>query len=410
MLALMVKKLKSLKKLTSKGNDVEVSNEEESDTDSFCYTDFSADEVEVAKKKRATINDDFLAYCEAEDNYRNTSPYASGSDSEIEHEAVAPIMTRERQRERRKLEKDRSSRTLFVGNLPTWITRKILQRLFNGALRDAEIDSTKCKVESVRIRGAVPTTGGKSKQALKRAAIRQEFAAGDKHTLIGFVMLTSKEGIPIALKLNGHFLAPKDGFSDTGRHIRVDVSNRQKYNNQSSIFIGNLPFSVNEEEVRKVFSHFGEIKGVRLIRDRATGAVKGIGFVEFEDPSSVQLAVRQSAVNSEGLQALSIRGRQVRVQAWKSIKKPKEGKGQTRRRFAGKQEKKTAPVAALRIPTNIRGEAAKKVFIKRALKKRVNRKQRVAKSGVVDGGVKKAKNKVKDKVKKSRHRDRATMA
>lgn len=131
--------------------------------------------------------------------------------------------------------------------------------------------------------------------------------------------------------------------------------------------------------------------------------------MEFEDPSSVQLAVRQSAVNSEGSQGLSIRGRQVRVQAWKSIKKAKEGKGQTRRRFAGKQEKTTTPVAALRIPTNIRGETAKNVFIKRALKKRFERKLKAAKSGVVDGGVKKAKNKVKDKVKKPRHRDRATM-
>uniref|UniRef100_A0A0R3SCK2 RRM domain-containing protein n=1 Tax=Hymenolepis diminuta TaxID=6216 RepID=A0A0R3SCK2_HYMDI len=409
-LILRVKKLKSLKKLTSKENDVKVPNVGELDTDSFSDSDFSVDEVEVAEKKCSAFNDDFLAYCEAEDNYRNTYSYASGSDSEREPETVAPIMTREHQRERRKLEKDRSNRTLFVGNLPTWITKKTLQRLFSRALRDAEIDSTKCKVESVRIRGAVPTAGGKSKQALKRATIRQEFAAGDKHTLIGFVILTSKEGIPVALKLNGHFLAPKDGSSDAGRHIRVDVSNRQKYNNQNSIFIGNLPFSVNEEEVRKTFSHFGEIKGVRLIRDRATGAVKGIGFVEFEDPSSVQLAVRQSAVNSEGSQALSICGRQVRVQVWKSIKKAKEGKGQTRRRFVSKQEEMTTSVGAFRIPTNIRGEAAKKVFIKRALKKRFERKQKAAKSGVVDGGVKKAKNKVKDKVKKPRHRDRARMA
>lgn len=53
------------------------------------------DKVEVAEKKRATIDDDFLAYCEAEDNYRNTSPYANGSDSESEPEAVEPIMTRE---------------------------------------------------------------------------------------------------------------------------------------------------------------------------------------------------------------------------------------------------------------------------------------------------------------------------
>lgn len=72
--------------------------------------------------------------------------------------------------------KDRLARTLFVGNLPACTTKKTLLKLFNRALKEAEIDPTKCKVESVRIRGAVPTTGGKSRQALKRAAIQHEFA------------------------------------------------------------------------------------------------------------------------------------------------------------------------------------------------------------------------------------------
>ncbi|VDO10452.1 unnamed protein product [Rodentolepis nana] len=386
--------------MKSKGSIAEISNVEDMGSDSSSESYFQMGD---------TTSDDFFAYCEAEDNYHDASSYANACDSDNDSEAVSSIPSRKQQRERRKSEKDRLNRTLFVGNLPSWITKKALQKLFNGALRESEIDSSKCKVESVRIRGGVSTTGGKSNQALKRAVIRHEFAAGDKHTLIGFVVLTSRDGIPAALKINGRFLTPKDGSSDTGRHIRVDVSNRKKYNNQNSIFVGNLPFSVNEEEVRNIFSQFGEIKGVRLIRDRATGAVKGIGFVEFEDPSSVQLAVRQSAVTSEGSQALCIGGRQVRVQAWKSIKKAKEGKGQTHQKFATKREKKNAHTSAVRIPTNIRGEVAKKEFIKRALKKRFDRRQKAVEPSAVEGA-KKGKRGAKNKMKKVRHRDRAKMA
>lgn len=67
-------------------------------------------------------------------------------------------------------------------------------------------------------------------------------------------MLTSKVGIPAVLKLNGYFLAPRNSSSASGRHIRVDVCYRQKYSSQNSIFIGNLPFSANEEEVRYCFA------------------------------------------------------------------------------------------------------------------------------------------------------------
>lgn len=107
-------------------------------------------------------------------------------------------------------------------------------------------------------------------------------------------------------------------------------------------------------------------------------------------------------MNSGDSQALSIGGRQIRVQAWKSIKKAKEGK-QTPRRApnSNKPENTSTSTLPVRIPTNIRGEAAKKQYIQRALKKRFDRKQQAVKSGVVEGGVKKVRN----KVKKTRHRD-----
>lgn len=152
---------------------------------------------------------------------------------------------------------------------------------------------------------------------------------------------------------------------------------------------------------------FGAIKGVRLIRDKSTGAVKGIGFVEFEDQSSVQLVVRQSGVDPGGSDALSIGGRRIRVEPWKSIKKAKEGKGQPLRRTLNQQKKASA--VDVRIPTNLRGEIERKEFVRRALQKR-NKRKRSEQSAVPEGGVNKAKfrrvvsRELKKKANKPRHK------
>ena len=49
------------------------------------------------------------------------------------------------------------------------------------------------------------------------------------------------------------------------------------------IYVGNLSFSWGEEEVRELFSAYGEVLRVDLINDRATGRPRGFGFVEMSD-------------------------------------------------------------------------------------------------------------------------------
>jgi RNA recognition motif-containing protein len=49
------------------------------------------------------------------------------------------------------------------------------------------------------------------------------------------------------------------------------------------IYVGNLPFSATEDEVREKFSEFGEVEAVNLITDRHTGQPRGFGFVEMSD-------------------------------------------------------------------------------------------------------------------------------
>ncbi len=49
------------------------------------------------------------------------------------------------------------------------------------------------------------------------------------------------------------------------------------------IYVGNLPFSATEDEVRELFTEFGDVISVNLISDRYTGQPRGFGFVEMED-------------------------------------------------------------------------------------------------------------------------------
>ena len=49
------------------------------------------------------------------------------------------------------------------------------------------------------------------------------------------------------------------------------------------IYVGNLPFSATEDQVRGLFEKHGTVQSVALINDRETGRPRGFGFVEISD-------------------------------------------------------------------------------------------------------------------------------
>lgn len=51
----------------------------------------------------------------------------------------------------------------------------------------------------------------------------------------------------------------------------------------TNIFVGNLPFSATEDDIRELFAPFGTVDSVNLITDRETGRLRGFGFVEMSD-------------------------------------------------------------------------------------------------------------------------------
>ncbi|MBU0514146.1 MAG: RNA-binding protein [Proteobacteria bacterium] len=57
-----------------------------------------------------------------------------------------------------------------------------------------------------------------------------------------------------------------------------------------NIYVGNLPFSTNEDEVKALFEEHGKVDSVRLITDRDTGRLRGFGFVEMSEGGDEAIA------------------------------------------------------------------------------------------------------------------------
>jgi len=64
-----------------------------------------------------------------------------------------------------------------------------------------------------------------------------------------------------------------------------------EYRESAWIFVGGLPYDLSEGDVIAVFSQYGEIVNVNLVRDKVTGKQKGFAFVCYEDQRSTVLAV-----------------------------------------------------------------------------------------------------------------------
>jgi len=72
------------------------------------------------------------------------------------------------------------------------------------------------------------------------------------------------------------------------------------------VFVGNIPYNLDEEELIQIFSTVGQVKGFRMVTDTETGRSKGFGFAEFADTDAAASAVRN-------LDKYQIKGRELRV-------------------------------------------------------------------------------------------------
>ncbi len=73
-----------------------------------------------------------------------------------------------------------------------------------------------------------------------------------------------------------------------------------------NIYVGNLAYSVTDDDLRELFSEFGEVRSASVISDKATGQSKGFGFVEMKDNSAADTAIKD-------LNGKQVKGRALKV-------------------------------------------------------------------------------------------------
>lgn len=89
------------------------------------------------------------------------------------------------------------------------------------------------------------------------------------------------------------------------------------------LYVGNLSYNLNEDELRELFMTFGQIASVNIIKDRVTGKSRGFGFVEMVEENDAKNAIAN-------LNGQEIKGLKIKVN--ESLpKKPSFGGGNNRR-------------------------------------------------------------------------------
>jgi RNA recognition motif-containing protein len=89
-----------------------------------------------------------------------------------------------------------------------------------------------------------------------------------------------------------------------------------------NIYVGNLPYSATEDDLKELFSEFGEVASVTLVSDKFSGQSKGFGFVEMPDNSEADAAIK-------ALNETSFKGRNIKV----NQAKPRGERPQRRPRY-----------------------------------------------------------------------------
>lgn len=97
----------------------------------------------------------------------------------------------------------------------------------------------------------------------------------------------------------------------------MKTSWHDQYKHSAWIFVGGLPFDLTEGDIICVFSQYGEVVNLNLVRDKGTGKSRGFCFVCYEDQRSTNLAVD----NFNGIKLLN---RTIRVDHCEGYKAPKD--------------------------------------------------------------------------------------
>ena len=93
-----------------------------------------------------------------------------------------------------------------------------------------------------------------------------------------------------------------------------------------NIYVGNLAYETTDEQLRELFTQFGEVQSASVIMDRVTGRSRGFGFVDMPDDAQAQQAIDDLNGKEVGGRALTVN------QAREKSPRPRRDGGGFRRR------------------------------------------------------------------------------
>jgi RNA recognition motif-containing protein len=86
-----------------------------------------------------------------------------------------------------------------------------------------------------------------------------------------------------------------------------------------NIYVSNLSFAVQDEDLREFFAEYGEVSSVKVIMDKFTNRSRGFAFVEMPDEAAAQKAIQE-------LDGATVDGRTIKV----NVARPKEKSSNSR--------------------------------------------------------------------------------
>jgi len=90
-----------------------------------------------------------------------------------------------------------------------------------------------------------------------------------------------------------------------------------------NIYVSNLGFSVQDEDLREYFAEYGEVTSAKVITDKFTNRSRGFGFVEMPDEDAAQKAIKE-------LNGAVVEGRSISV----NVARPREERSNTKKSFS----------------------------------------------------------------------------
>ena len=93
-----------------------------------------------------------------------------------------------------------------------------------------------------------------------------------------------------------------------------------------NIYVSNLGFSVQDEDLREYFAEYGEVTSAKVITDKFTNRSRGFGFVEMPDEDAAQKAIKE-------LNGAVVEGRSISV----NVARPREERSNNKRSFSSRK-------------------------------------------------------------------------